>query len=66
MTRRPVRQNLALIARGDNRGRSRAGADAVEFVLRAVGLDAEEARRIANSELPPLSGCGPRHSSQEE
>ena len=43
-----------------------AGADAAEFVLRAVGLDAEEARRIANSELPPLSGCGPRHSPQEE
>jgi AcrR family transcriptional regulator len=43
-----------------------AGADAAEFVLRAVGLDAEEARRIAHSELPPLSGCGTRHSSREE
>jgi AcrR family transcriptional regulator len=32
-----------------------AGADAAEFVLRALGLEAEEARRIARLDLPVLS-----------
>lgn len=31
-----------------------AGVDAVEFCLRAVGVSAEEAARLANSDLPPL------------
>ena len=43
-----------------------SGADAAEFVLRAVGLDADEARRIARSELPPLAGCGTRLAAHEE
>ncbi|MCV9963223.1 hypothetical protein OIU34_15040 [Pararhizobium sp. BT-229] len=32
-----------------------AGSDAPEFVLRALEIEPEEARRIANLELPPLS-----------
>lgn len=32
-----------------------AGSDAAEYILRALGIDAEEARRIVNTELPPLS-----------
>jgi AcrR family transcriptional regulator len=35
-----------------------AGANAVEFVLRAVGLDEKVARTYANSELPPLEMVG--------
>jgi len=31
-----------------------AGADIVEFVLRALGVPPDEARRLATSELPPL------------
>lgn len=31
-----------------------AGADAAELVLRAIGIEAEEARRIATADLPPL------------
>lgn len=31
-----------------------AGTDAAELVLRALGLSCEEAREIANAELPPL------------
>jgi AcrR family transcriptional regulator len=31
-----------------------AGSDAAEFVLRALEVEPEEARRIANLELPPL------------
>ena len=32
-----------------------AGSDAAQFVLRALEIEPEEARRIANLELPPLS-----------
>ncbi|AWI59605.1 hypothetical protein [Sinorhizobium fredii] len=32
-----------------------AGSDAAEFALRALEIEPEEARRIANLELPPLS-----------
>lgn len=31
------------------------GSDAAEFVLQALEIEPEEARRIANWELPPLS-----------
>ena len=32
-----------------------AGSDAAELVLRALGVDPDEAHRIARSELPPLA-----------
>ncbi|MBV7522416.1 hypothetical protein [Ensifer sp. ENS12] len=31
------------------------GSDAAEFVLQALEIEPEEARRIANWELPPVS-----------
>lgn len=33
-----------------------AGSDSAELVLRALGIEADEARQLANSELPPLAG----------
>lgn len=34
-----------------------AGSDAAELVLRALGIERDEARRLALADLPPLSGA---------
>jgi hypothetical protein len=36
------------------RGWREAGSETAELVLRALGLAPEEARELANAELPPL------------
>jgi hypothetical protein len=44
---------IHLVSTGHNTWRS-AGAEAVEFVLRALGVPEATARRFAEQELPPL------------
>jgi AcrR family transcriptional regulator len=44
---------MSAVIRGDQAWRS-AGSDAAELFLRACGVDATEARRLATIELPPL------------
>jgi AcrR family transcriptional regulator len=45
---------MNLVIRGEQTWRDAAG-DAAEFLLRAAGIAAAEARRIARRELPPLA-----------
>ena len=45
---------MFLVVEG-HRGWREAGADAAELLLRAMGLDRDDARQIAQADLPPLA-----------
>lgn len=47
---------ISLVLEGHRTWRD-ASADTAEFILRAVGVDLEEARELAGFELPPLLGA---------
>jgi AcrR family transcriptional regulator len=53
---------MAAVIRGDQAWRD-AGSDAAELYLRAAGIAAAEARRIARKELPPLAEA-PRNTKR--
>ncbi len=42
-----------------------AGADAAELVLRAIGIEPEEARALARADLPPLPEFAPSSVAEE-